>query len=450
MIQNTILPDDPRLTAYALDEMEAAERLEFEKQLQQDAAARQTVAEIRTTVVSLTNALADEPIATPAATTASADEGATAHAAIIPGRNFRRLDGGPLVAEGMLGKKIKFPHFYYVVSGLAAACFAVFFVYWQRTAPVHESKKYIEVPLTDANSTEEAGQSVSPFSVDADHASYASVRRFIQEGRRPPVDAVKIEELVNYFPYDYAGPERVGSKGELNTPPIAAHLEVASAPWAPEHRLVRIGLKGREVSDATPATGGTLVTIAKDVKLQVKFNPAVVQAYRLIGYENRLPAKEDSNDDKIDAGEIGAGRIVTALYEVVPVGIEMPGETGVDVGPLKYQKTTVDHSAAKAGNPESTQMLTLQIHYKDPAGEVSNQLEFPLYDQGTRFADATEDFKFASSVAAFGMILRDSPYKGSAKLADITAWGRAGMGRDSGGYRNEFLGLVERSKGLLQ
>jgi Ca-activated chloride channel family protein len=128
----------------------------------------------------------------------------------------------------------------------------------------------------------------------------------------------------------------------------------------------------------------------------------------------------------------------------------MPVTPGVDVGPLKYQKTEVDHSAAKARNPESAEMLTVQIHYKDPAGDGSNQLEFPLYDQGTRFADATEDFKFASSVAAFGMILRYSPYKGSAKLADIAAWGRAGMGRDAGGYRNEFLGLVERSKSWLQ
>ena len=95
-------------------------------------------------------------------------------------------------------------------------------------------------------------------------------------------------------------------------------------------------------------------------------------------------------------------------------------------------------------------MLTVKIRYKQPVGEVSNKLEFPLYDTGARFADATQDFKFASAVAAFGMALRDSPHKGSATLSDIEAWGRAGIGSDAGGYRNEFLGLVERSKSLLQ
>ncbi|MEO6994986.1 MAG: von Willebrand factor type A domain-containing protein, partial [Lacunisphaera sp.] len=262
MIQNTILPDDPRLTAYALNEMEPAECVEFEKQLQQDAAARQTVAEIRATVASLTNALADEPVALPEA--AAAGERAAAHAVIVPGRDFRRLDRGPLVPEQILGKKIKFPHFYYLVSGLAAACFAVFFVYWQRTAPLHENKKYLEVPLSAATSageadgikvesaaaTPEAETSVFSFSLEVERASYAAIRGFLERGQRPPVDAVKIEELVNYFPYDYAGPEPVGPKGERRVPPFAAHLEVASAPWAPEHRLVRIGLKGREISDA--------------------------------------------------------------------------------------------------------------------------------------------------------------------------------------------------------
>ncbi len=461
MMQNTLLPDDPRLTAYALDEMEPAERMEFEKQLQQDATARQMVAEIRATVASLANALADEPISL--SMPAAEGERSVAHAAIIPGRDFRRLDGGPLVPEGMLGKKIKFPHFYYLVSGLAAACFAVFFVYWQRTAPLHENKKYLEVPLTAANSTGEAGgikvelhtaipaaeESGSLLSVQVDRASYAAIRRFIQQGQRPPVNAVKIEELVNYFPYDYAGPERAGSKGEFSGPPFAAHLEVASAPWAPEHWLVRIGLKGREVSEAARlAANGTLVAIAKEVSMQVKFNPVVVQAYRLIGYEHRSLAKDDFNRDSITAGEIGAGRMVTALYEVVPVGIEMPVASGVDA--LKYQMAKADYPNSKARNPGSTEMLTVQIRYQDPVGNGRNQLEFPLYDKGTRFADATEDFKFASSVAAFGMILRDSPYKGLATLADVAAWGRAGVGRDAGGYRNEFIGMVERSKRLLQ
>jgi Ca-activated chloride channel family protein len=691
MVQNAILPDDPRLTAYALGEMEPAERMEFEKYLKQDAAARETVAEIRAAVASLTNALADEPLPVVA-------EKDLAHAAIIQGKDLRRLDGGLVPPEGFLGRKIKFPHFYYLVSGLAAACFAVFFVYWQQNRPLHEKKRYIEVPLVAAKSTGEpvpvelpvsdvskdesqsvpalrephqlgdfamdkegkakamfaplesnwstqpkereanaeayafrkdndyqrvVDQPLSTFSVDVDTASYANVRRFLVQGQRPPVDAIRIEEMVNYFPYDYAGPQRTESKSEVSGPPFAAHLEVADAPWAPEHRLVRIGLKGREVADAArpaanlvflldvsgsmnepkklplvkqslrllvgklrpddrvalavyagasglalPSTlashqteileaidrleaggstngamgiqlaydvakanfvqggvnrvilatdgdfnvgmssegelvrliqdkarsgvflsvlgfgtgnikdatleqladkgngnyayidslaearktlveqaGGTLVTIAKDVKLQVEFNPAVVLAYRLVGYENRLLAKEDFNNDQIDAGEIGAGHTVTALYEVVPVGVEMTPAPGVD--PLKYQKPAIAASSRESG-ASKVEMLTVKIRYKEPTGDVSSKMEFPLYDTGTRFADSTQDFKFASAVAAFGMVLRNSTHKGSATLADVEVWGRAGLGSDGGGYRSEFLGLVERSKALLQ
>ena len=117
---------------------------------------------------------------------------------------------------------------------------------------------------------------------------------------------------------------------------------------------------------------------------------------------------------------------------------------------LKYRMTEPDQRNSIAGNPGSGEMLTMEIHYKDPADEVSNKLEYTLYDQGTRFADASEDFKFATSVAAFGMILRDSPFKGSATLAEVAAWGRAGVGRDHGGYRNEFLGLVARSEAILR
>ncbi len=727
MVQSTILPDDPRLTAYALDEMAPAERVEFEQQLRQDAAARQAVADIRATVASLTTALADEPLPV------SAMKTKVELAAIRPNGKVRRLDGGVVPPAGLLPKMIKFPQFYFMVSGLAAACFAVFFVYWEQNRPIHEKKTYLEVPLAAAKKPDEGAvtlavspaagpagelssgsvaspslvaqssqigelkkvefspgadrakesevrtggralpasmripemaapvrresesntegyayhkdneylrvvdQPLSTFSADVDTASYANVRRFLVQGQRPPVDAVRIEEMVNYFPYEYAGPEvdgRAASVEERNarvegTPPavnkkapFAAHLEVASAPWAAEHRLVRIGLKGLEVTDAsrpaanlvflldvsgsmnepnklplvkqslrmlvgklraddrvaiavyagasglvlpsTPAShqaeileaidrldaegstngalgiqlaydiaranfiaggvnrvilatdgdfnvgvtsegglvrlieekaksgvflsvlgfgmgnlkdgmleqladkgngncayidslaeakktlveqaGGTLVTIAKDVKLQVEFNPAAVQAYRLIGYENRLLAKEDFNNDKIDAGEIGAGHTVTALYEIVPVGVEMKAAPGVD--PLKYQVTV--NRGAKSGDQKSGELLTVKIRYKEPAGDVSSKLEFPLYETGASFDEATPDFKFASAVAAFGMVLRDSPHKGATTLADVARWGRAGLGRDAGGYRNEFIGLVERSEGILR
>jgi Ca-activated chloride channel family protein len=780
MNQNPISQDDPRLTLYALHEMEPAEREGFEKLLQQDPVAQATVEEIRATAAVITTALEHEP----------ADA-------------IRRPTG----------KVLRFPQVYFMISGLAAACFALFFTYWQQSRPVPRSYTEIEldkvvaakdqkkerqegadadaakakarsemsvtmalaesptVPMdvaeapapvfsletssrvaelaknseakkTDsvdsafalndlamapsapppAQSKEEilalqpfevsseadaeyatattiAGsrlntelrdignavpverekflrdigatdkryfgavtynrgastlkrarnpesiallgaqrnfnteaydfrkdndyirvkdQALSTFSVDVDTASYANMRRFLTQGQRPPADAVRIEELVNYFPYRYTPP--------AGNAPFAAHLEVASAPWAPEHRLVRIGLKGREISDdqrpaanlvflidvsgsmrpanrlplvkqslrllvnklrsddrvaiavyagasglALPSTsasrkadildaidhleaggstngalgiqlaydiakanfvsggvnrvilatdgdfnvgvtnngeltrlieekaksgvflsvlgfgmgnlkdstleqladkgngnyayidtlaearkslveqaGGTLVTIAKDVKIQVEFNPVQVQAYRLIGYENRLLAKEDFKNDKVDAGEIGAGHTVTALYEIVPAGAEMPTEVPA-VDALKYQKTedrkqTTENRGQKAGN--SPELLTVKIRYKEPAGDVSIPLEFPLVDAGARFEQASADFKFAAAVAGFGMALRDSPHKGSLTLAEVADWGRAGLGEDAGGYRTEFLGLVRQVEAL--
>jgi len=437
---------------------------------------------------------------------------------------------------------------------------------------------------------------LSTFSIDVDTASYSNMRRFLQRGQRPPPGAVRIEELVNYFPYDYPAPE-----GDA---PFAVNAEIASCPWAPEHRLVRFGLKGREIAlEARPvsnlvflidvsgsmndanklplvkesmrllvqqlgendrvaivvyasATGlvlpstsaddktailaaldqlhaggstnggegielayqvaienyieggtnrvilcsdgdfnvgitdrsrltnliedkaasgvflsvlgfgmcsnyayidtllegrkvlveqmtGTLITIAKDVKIQVEFNPAKVAAYRLIGYENRLLAAEDFRDDTKDAGEIGAGHTVTALYEIVPVGVEVP--TRGDVDPLRYQQPG-DLTPQAFGD----ELLTLKLRYKAPDSESSegNELSFPIRDPDAHFAEATPDFQFAAAVASFGMLLRDSAYKGNATYAAVKEWAQTGLGPDEFGYRSEFLGLVAAAERL--
>ena len=460
-------------------------------------------------------------------------------------------------------------------------------------------------------------QPLSTFSIDVDTASYSNVRRFLTSGRLPPRDSVRVEELINYFPYRYEAPFvpplGVGFKGEIV--PFAANLEVASAPWAPEHRLVRIGIKGRELTAASRPTAnlvflidvsgsmssanklplvkeslrmlverlrpddrvaivtyagssglalpstqasrkneilasldnlesggstngamgihlaydiakanfvangginrvilctdgdfnvgvtnqnelvglieekaksrvflsifgfgmgnykdstlealsgkgngvygyidnrreaekifveqveGTLATIAKDVKIQVEFNPAKVASYRLIGYENRILAKEDFNNDTVDAGDIGAGHTVTALYEIVPVGV------GAAVDPLKYQKN--DEVARKPASSE--ELLTVKIRYKAPEGDVSKKQEFPLVDRGAGFAKADGEFRFAAAVAAWGMLLRDSPHKGSATFEQVLAWAEDGLGDDAGGHRAEFIQLVRKSAEL--
>ena len=446
---------------------------------------------------------------------------------------------------------------------------------------------------------------LSTFSIDVDTASYAVVRRFLQGGRLPPKDAVRIEEMLNYFSYNYPVPSEED--------PFSASVEVAQAPWALEHRLVRIGLKGQELGmeqrpssnlvflldvsgSMQPAnklpllknamrllvdrlgekdrvaivvyagasglvlpstssdqkgkilaaledlraggstnggsgirlayqtavsnfiTGGvnrvilatdgdfnvgttnqgdltrliednaksgvfltalgfgmgnykdstlekladmgngnyayidtinearkvlvdeinsTLVTIAKDVKIQIEFNPLQVSAYRLIGYENRLLRKEDFNDDTKDAGEIGAGHTVTALYEIVPAGrgLQIPG-----VDPLKYQTPMGTTDVAQSG-----ELLTLKLRYKRPDGETSRLLEFPVRDGDKAYSQASQDFKFAAAVASFGMILRQSPYQGNGTLAAVLELAQEGKGSDPHGYREEFLELVKQA-----
>ncbi len=449
---------------------------------------------------------------------------------------------------------------------------------------------------------------LSTFSIDVDTASYANVRRFLRQGVRPPKDAVRIEELVNYFPYADLPP----STGE----PFRVHAEVALCPWNTANRLVRVSLKGREVPVdqrppsnlvflvdvsgsmrdeaklplvqqglrmlvdrlgdddrvsivtyagatriALPSTHGgekatilaaidglkaggstngaagiemayemaaagfvpggtnrvllatdgdfnvgitdrraltrrieekakggvflsvlgfgvgnlkdatmeqladkgnghyayvdsvreahkvlvdemsaTLVTIAKDVKIQLEFNPVLVGSWRQIGYENRALAHQDFADDRKDAGEVGAGHSVTALYEVAPPGTiaaDLPG-----VAALRYQRfALVPTDAAR-----SEELLAVRIRWKEPEASESRDVLHPVVDARLSYAQASDDFKFAAAVAAFGMILRESPYRGSASLDGVLELGAEASAVDPQGYRAEFLELVRRAK----
>ncbi|MGC3988251.1 MAG: von Willebrand factor type A domain-containing protein [Chthoniobacteraceae bacterium] len=457
-------------------------------------------------------------------------------------------------------------------------------------------------------------QPLSTFSIDVDTAAYANVRRFLDSGTLPPKDAVRIEELLNYFEYDYPQP-----KGE---DPFSVNVEVARAPWNAKHLLAKIGLKGREIAPeqrppmnlvflldvsgsmdepnklplvrqsmkllverlkpedrvaivvyagasgmalpSTPAShkkeieaaidsltpggstngaagiqlaydiakanfikdgvnrviqctdgdfnvgvtdqgdllrlieekaksgvfltelgfgmgnykdstlekladkgngnygyvdtereakkllvdqlGGTLVTIAKDVKIQVEFNPAQVGSYRLIGYENRLLAAQDFNDDKKDAGEIGAGHTVTALYELTPVGD--PG-TAPGIDPLKYH---APESADVASPALPDELMTVKLRYKQPDGETSRKIEQPVPGWQASISErdgkrtVSKDFQFAAAVAEFGMLLRESPYKGDATWKSASDLAENGLGPDPQGYRHEFLKLIQRAQ----
>lgn len=451
---------------------------------------------------------------------------------------------------------------------------------------------------------------LSTFSIDVDAASYSNVRRMIMDGALPPVDAVRVEEMINYFTYDYSQP--------TDEHPFSVDTEVAPAPWNPNHQLVQIGIQGERVNaDNLPPSnlvflldvsgsmgshdklpllkkgfkllvnqlreqdyvsivvyagssglvlpptsgynketilealdrlqsggstagaqgikqaydvalknfredannrvilatdgdfnvgvsndkalvklieekrdhgiflsvlgfgtgnlkdskmekiadhgngnyyyidnlleakkvlvsemGGTLHTIAKDVKIQVEFNPANVQAYRLIGYENRLLADEDFNNDKKDAGELGSGHTVTALYEVVPVGADIESSLlGID--PLKYQTPKTQTQGL------NNEIMTVKLRYKEPQGNSSKLITHVI-----KTADVSktlsENLSFSAAVASFGMVLRDSKFKGDASFDLVDQLARYGKGEDINGYRSEFLKIVELADLLSQ
>jgi hypothetical protein len=505
----TFSADDHRLTAYALGELSGAERAEVEAMLKNDPEARAAVEEIRALAEKIEGALEAEALAEPVI---NADGGSLSKETKGAKVLLRAEAGG---AEDPYRKKIvRFPYVW--VGTLAAACFAVVFAVRenpQTTVTAHhaaedrakqvmaetlESEGGAAVPVEaaagvflvkdadeaarltasgtrggDAGSDDTVAGSdhagvaaagdfarvqsapLSSFAAEVDTESYLKVRRYLDQGRLPPRDAVRVEEMVNYFNYRYSTPAKE---------PFAASMEIATAPWNPAHRLVRIGVKGREAASEGQTGGGT-APIAKEVKLQVEFNPAVAQAYRLLGYENGASKVENSNNDKPDAGEIGAGHTVTALYEIVPVGAPAPESTAGEAEELKYQKTvlrtepgegaagagvavTGTDNAADGGASTSGELLTLKIRFKEPTVDVSRKMEIPVIDTGAAFEAASKDFKFAAAVASLGMILRESGHTVASDYDRVISWAEAGKGDDADGKRGEFIELVKKARTL--
>ncbi|OAI41774.1 hypothetical protein AYO41_01425 [Verrucomicrobia bacterium SCGC AG-212-E04] len=246
------------------------------------------------------------------------------------------------------------------------------------------------------------------------HPGYESVRRLLTSNRLPPKGAVRIEDLVNRFSYRYAPPAANARDA------LAVHLEVAGSPWNAERRLVRVGIKGRD-GNAVQRSNPDAAAIAKDVVLEVEFNPALVASYQLIGYEARPSVKADSHRDQITAGDFTAGQALTALYEVVPTDRIVSG----------------------------AELLNVKVRYRAPAGEERELPGRLLVDDGRTFDAASPDFRFASAVAGFGMVLRDSPERGDATPASILKWAEAGLSDDAAGDRREFAELVRKADALL-
>ena len=452
---------------------------------------------------------------------------------------------------------------------------------------------------------------LSTFSIDVDGAAYSNVRRFLQMGQLPPEGAVRIEELINYFHYDYPQPTKED--------PFSINTEIGDCPWSPQHKLVMVGLQGRKIpTENLPASnlvflidvsgsmmepdklplvqasmkllvdqlreqdkvalvvyagnaglvmpstsgsnkqrikdaidrleaggstaggagiqlayqvarqnfisgannrvilctdgdfnvgassdselekliekesksgifltvlgygmgnykdskmqkladkgngnhgyidnlneakkvlvnefGGTLFTIAKDVKLQVEFNPAKVQAYRLIGYENRMLNKEDFNNDKKDAGELGSGHTVTALYEIIPVGVKNDFIERTDS--LKYQQNKKP-AVASVGN----EIMTIKFRYKKPDQDISKLIVHPVIDQHLTLNQTSSNFRFVAAVAQFGMLLRDSEFKQHSTFSSARALAKEALGKDAEGYRAEFISLLGNAEKLVR
>lgn len=466
---------------------------------------------------------------------------------------------------------------------------------------IHNTEEYDKINENEFKTVKT--NPLSTFSIDVDTASYSNVRRFIKYNQVPPKDSVRIEEMINYFSYDY--PQPAGPH------PFSIVTEMSSCPWNENHRLVHIGLQGKDVDydnlkpsnlvflidssgsmrshnklpllkkslkillkelshrdriaivayagsaglvlPPTPATekekilnaldslhaggstaggagiqlaykvakrnlvlGGnnrvilatdgdfnvgasstghlvrliekrrkddiyltiiglgmgnykdgrmeqisnagngnyfyidgirearkvfkadmraTLFTIAKDVKIQIEFNPAKVKAYRLIGYENRVMAAEDFNNDKKDAGELGAGHTVTALYEIIPAG---SGEALPGVDPLKYQS----HKTLKSAH-NSEEVMTVKLRYKKPKSSRSLLITHPLKDRHLAMRKTSDNFRFSAAVAGFGMLLRDSEFKKGLTAEKVISLARGSRGKDRNGYRREFIEMVE-------
>ena len=301
---------------------------------------------------------------------------------------------------------------------------------------------------------------LSTFAADVDTASYANIRRFINSGELPPADAVRIEEMLNYFHYDYPQP----NEGE----PFSVTTEISACPWNPDTKLMMVGMQAKSMAelekkpsnlvflidvsgsmeepDKLPLVknaflllceqlmealadngngnysyidsrfeakkvlseelGANFFTVAKDVKFQLEFNPKFIKGYRLIGYENRIMDDEDFKDDKKDGGEIGSGHRVTVLYEIVDN--DSPMEIGSD---LKYQTTAAN---------DSNDLLNIAVRYKEPDSETSKELNYPVTTESIK-TEMSDNMKFAAAVAETGMLLRDSEFKGKSSYDSVVS-----------------------------
>jgi hypothetical protein len=266
-------------------------------------------------------------------------------------------------------------------------------------------------------------------SIDAETASYSLVRRSLREGLLPPANAVRVEEMINYFPYDWKPPSDASA-------PFNSTITVMPTPWNDHTKLMHIAIKGYDVMQST------LFPIAKDVKIQVEFNPEKVSEHRLIGYETRALNHEDFNSDRIDAGEIGSGYSLTAIYEIAP-----KGSPATVIDDLRHGQAKANNALGVANEDE---YAFVRIRYKLPNGQESKLITKPVTSANdvSTFAAAGDDQRFSVAVAAFAQKLRDADQTSGMSYDRIVEIASAARGADPFGYRAEFLSLVRQASML--
>lgn len=290
-------------------------------------------------------------------------------------------------------------------------------------APAGAYALSIENPFFDASHNP-----LSSFAFNVGSTSYSAIRQAIAQGRLPDQASVRIEELINNFPYNYNAPTGPDA--------FASYIEVAACPWETKHRLVRIGLKARDLDKPE--------LVADDLQIAVEFNPVLVSAYRLIGYDRRYLSR-DLPLDPNKPNQIRSGQSVTALYEVIPIGEKLAKADE----PLKYQKPAEFTSAATKGKD----LLTVKLRYTDLQNDPARfagykSQEVAVMDTGIGYRQASDDFKFAAAVAEFGLLLRESPHKGTANYDSLLALAQESLRADFMGERVHFVELVQHARRL--
>ena len=411
-------PDDPKLTAYALDELDEIERQAIARAVGTSPEAQHEIQETQT-MARLLRAEFAADLEYPVDAT---KKPLSANLIDIRDDPWFWTRARPLAIAAVLA--------IFAVIGLA-----LFGSYQLRQHEIVEAARRVTELRSKPGTIEAEFEAAA-----ATPSSYAIVRRFINEGVLPPKDSAQIEEMINHFTYDYPEPTR--------EQPLSLDVEVASCPWADSHRLIRIGLKGRETASSEADTGevpARPVKIAKEVKIQVEFNPAEVASYHLIGYEQQMPGKEGLNHNEIDAGEIDAGHSVTAFYEVVPAEASANPVARMPPMDSRQHGSYPTHSAQG-----SNETLTVKLRYKKPNDDKSELIQGTVVDDGKQFASASPDFKFAAAVAEFGMLLHESEFKGKGTLGAVLEWAQEGKGIDANGYRAGFVDLVRKAQALTR